>query len=218
MRKAQRNNLVEAIQSVGIDPLDFEVQEYDDVNKVHIKHRYTSSWFNVCFEGGLFKGKYVVGDNPEWLVTPSTTWHSMFPKIITWLREVKTDFETPDKLAELQKQVQALSMASDSIIDNTPFTSDEQKQIEGKLQMMVEHAQRTYSLSLAQVKAFNDKLDYVVKASRRLGRKDWFLLFAGAIFTYVPILLPPEAIRDMSLSLLKAIGHLHGFSDFPLLP
>ena len=28
----------------------------------------------------------------------------------------------------------------------------------------------------------------------------------------------PEAIRDMSLGLLKAIGHLQGFSDLPLLP
>jgi hypothetical protein len=142
----------------------------------------------------------------------------MFPKITNWLIEVKNDLETPDKLTELRRKAQLLSTISDSITENTPFTSDEQKHIADQLQLMVERAQRTYSLSPAQVKAFNEKLEYVVKASHRLGRKDWFLLFAGALFTYLPVLLPPEAIRDMSLSLLKAIGHLHGFPDLPLLP
>ena len=73
MQKAQRNKLVEAIQAIGFDPLDFEIKENDDdVNQVHIKHKYTPSWFDVRFEGGLLKGKYVVGDGLEWSTTPST--------------------------------------------------------------------------------------------------------------------------------------------------
>ena len=83
---------------------------------------------------------------------------------------------------------------------------------------MVERAQHTYSLSAEQVKDLNEKLDYVIDASHRLGRKDWFLLFAGAVFTYLPVLLPPDAIVDMSLGLLRAIGHFHGFPDLTLLP
>jgi hypothetical protein len=218
MQKVERNNLVEAIQSVGLNPLDFELQENDQLFDVHIKHKYTSSWFDVRFEDGLLKGKYVVGDGLEWQTSPSTSWHAMHPRLRTWLGEVKSDLETPDKLTELQKKAQLLSVASDSITDNTPFSLDEQEQIADQLRIMVDRAQRTYSLSPTQVKAWNERLEYVVKASRRLGRKDWFLLFAGAIFTYLPVLLPPEAIRDMSLNLLKAIGHLHGFSDLPLLP
>jgi hypothetical protein len=218
MQKVQRNNLVDAIQSLGLNPLDFELQENDQPFDVRIKHKYTSSWFDVRFENGLLKGKYVVGDGIEWPTSPSTSWHSMHPRVITWLEEVKRDLETPDKLAELQKKAQFLSVASDNITENTPFTPDEQKQIVDQLQIMVEIAQQTYSLSPAQVKDLTKKLEYVVDASHRLGRKDWFLLFAGAIFTYLPILLPPEAIRDMSLGLLKAIGHLHGFSDLSFLP
>jgi hypothetical protein len=217
MQKVERNNLVEAIQSVGLNPLDFELQE-NDLFDVHIKHKYTASWFDARFEDGLLKGKYVVGDSIEWLTSPSTGWSAMRPRVKTWLEEVKRDVETPDKLAELQKKAQLLSASSDSITENTPFTSDEQEHIVEQLQIMVEVAQRRYSLSPAQVKAWNDKLEYVVEASHRLGRKDWFLLFAGAIFTYLPIFLPPEAILDMSLGLLKAIGHLNGFSDLSFLP
>lgn len=217
MQKAQRNKLVDAIQAIGLNPLDFEITENDDdVNEVHIKHKYTSSWFDVHFEGGLLKGKYVVGDGLEWATTPSTIWQYMNTKITMWLGEVKSDIETPDKLAELRKKAQLLSAVSDSITENTPFTSDEQRHIVDQLQVLVERVQSTYSLSAAQVNALSEKLEYVVKALPRLGRKDWFLLFAGALFTYLPVLLPPEAIRDISLSFLKAIGHLHGFSD--LLP
>ena len=77
MQKVQRNNLVEAIQSVGLDPLDFELQENDNLFEVHIKHKYTSSWFDARFEGGLGKGKYVVGDGLEWGTVPSTHWGEM---------------------------------------------------------------------------------------------------------------------------------------------
>jgi hypothetical protein len=115
----------------------------------------------------MLKGKYVVGDGLEWQTSPRSAWHYMFPKNTNWLIEVKNDLETPDKLTELRRKAQLLSTISDSITENTPFTSDEQKHIADQLQLMVERAQRTYSLSPAQVKAFNEKLEYVVKASHR---------------------------------------------------
>jgi hypothetical protein len=70
MQKKQRNILVESIQAVGLNPLDFELQENDQLFDVHIKNKHTSSWFDVRFEGGLLKGKYVVGDDPEWSTPP----------------------------------------------------------------------------------------------------------------------------------------------------
>jgi hypothetical protein len=129
---------------------------------------------------GSITGSYVVGDGPEWRSVPSSTSHGgLLPRITAWLREVKRDIETPDKWAELQKKAQLLSAASDSITENSPFTSFEQNQIADQLRVMVERAQRTYSLSAAQTKALNEKLDYVAEASHRLGRKDWFLLLLG---------------------------------------
>ena len=218
MEKWKKNDLVETMQTVGLDPLQFELEESDD-GKVRIKHKYSPSWFTFRYDGGSITGSYVVGDGPEWGSVPSSTWHGgLLPRITTWLKSVKDYIETPDKWAELQKKAQLVSAASDSITENSPFTSFEQNHIADQLQVMVERAQHTYSLSAAQIKALNERLDYVVEASHRLGRKDWFLLFAGVIFTYLPTLLPPEAIRDMSLGLLKAIGHLQGFSDLPLLP
>ena len=63
------------------------------------------------------------------------------------------------------------------------------------------------------------KLDYLVNAARRLGRKDWLIVCAGVILTLIiGAVLPPSAPRDMFLGLLRAIGHLYGLPDLPTLP
>ena len=172
LEKWKKNNLVETMQTVGLDPLQFELEE-NDGGQVRIKHKCSPSCFTFRYDGGLITGSSVVGDGLEWQIVPSSSWQALLPRITTWLQEVKCDIETPDKWAELQKKARLLSAAPESIIENTPFTPDEQNQIADQLQFMVERARRTYSLSEAQVKALNEKLDYVVDASHRLGRKDW---------------------------------------------
>ena len=133
MEKWKKNDLVETMQTVGLDPLQFELEESDD-GKVRIKHKYSPSWFTFRYDGGSITGSYVVGDGPEWGSVPSSTWHGgLLPRITTWLST----------------------------------------------------------------------------ASYGRARTTHILAFSGA---------EPEAIRDMSLGLLKAIGHLQGFSDLPLLP
>ena len=58
-------------------------------------------------------------------------------------------------------------------------------------------------------KPLDVKLDYLINASRRLGRKDWLNVCAGTILVYIlTASVPPEGARDMFLGILRAIGHL----------
>jgi hypothetical protein len=109
------------------------------------------------------------------------SWHAIIPRIGRWLEDIKRDLETPDLWAELQREAELLGAYSDDVTENTPFTADEQKEIAGRLQEFAEHARRTYSLSGAQMRVLDAKLDYLVNAARRLGRKDWRNVFIGAI-------------------------------------
>jgi hypothetical protein len=85
MEKWKKNDLVETMQTVGLDPLQFELEESDD-GKVRIKHKYSPSWFTFRYDGGSITGSYVVGDGPEWGSVPSSTWHGgLLPRITTWL-------------------------------------------------------------------------------------------------------------------------------------
>src|ERR1700731_270381 len=100
-------------------------------------------------------------------------WLTIPPRISSWLEEVKRDLETPDLWAELQRDAERLHVAtSDDVTENTPFTLVEQNEIAERLQALAEDARRTYSLSEAQMRVLNAKLDYLVNASHRLGRKD----------------------------------------------
>ena len=144
------------------------------------------------------------------------SWGSIIPRISTWLKDVKLDTDTPDLWAELQRDAELLRGAtSDDVTDNTPFTPDEQNQIAARLQELAEQMRRTCSLSAAQTRTFDAKLDYLVNASRRFGRKDWLILCAGVIVTAT---IPSEAARGMFMALLRTTGHLYGLPDIPMLP
>jgi hypothetical protein len=217
MQKWKNNEIFEAIQAVGLDPKEFDLEDAD--GEVRIKHKWSTSCFTFADDPSHYVGRYVVGDGPDWPFE-AYSWQAVIPRISRWLGEVKGDLKTPDLWAELHRDDQLLfSATSDDVTGNTRFTPDEQNEIATRLQTLAEDARRTYSLSAEQVRVLDAKLAYLVNAARRLGRKDWLNVCAGVILTLIiGAVLPPSAPRDMFLGLLQAIGHLYGLPDLPMLP
>ena len=216
LNKWKRNQIVEAIQTVGLDPRHFDLE--DDGSQARIKHKWSPSCFTIRSNGVHYDVSYVVGDGMEWPAS-AYSWQTIPTRICSWLEEVKRDLATPDLWAELQREARLLGTVSDDVTENTPFTLDEQSEIAARLQALTEHARHTYSLSATQMQAVDAKLDYLVNAARRLGRKDWLNVWAGAILSLIlTASVPPEAARDMFLGLVRVIGHLWGVPDLPMLP
>ena len=213
LQKPKRNDVYKAIEGVGLDPRDFDL---DDVGaEVGIKHRWSESYFIVGGGPGHYKGTYVVGDAPEWPYEVYS-WQALIPRIERWLGDVKRDLETPDLWAELRRDAELLGAASGGPAENTPFTPDEQEEIAGQLQALRDHVRRTYSLSEPQLRLLDEKLDYLVEATRRLGRTDWRAVFVGVMCTFVlSAALPPQSAPHILLTLLHGIGHLYGFPQLP---
>jgi hypothetical protein len=207
LQKWMRNDIFQAIQAAGLDPKEFELE--DDGSEARIKHKWSASCFIIARKSGYYSSRYVVVDGPEW---PADTysWQASAARVSAWLAEVKRDLETPDLWAELQRESQLLGANADDVA--------EQKEIVARLQALAEHVRRTYRLSASQMRALDAKLDYLADAARRLGRKDWLNVCAGAILGYIlTAMLPPEAARDMFLRLLQAVGHLYGLPHLPML-
>ena len=138
------------------------------------------------------------------------------PRVSTWLNEVKRDLEIPDLWAELRREAELLGGASNAVDENTPFTPEQQKEIAGRLQELVEYARRTYSLSEPEMQILSAKVDYLVGAADRIGRIDWRNAFAGVILGFIlTAALSPESARHIVLTLLRAIGHLYGLPELP---
>jgi hypothetical protein len=101
-------------------------------------------------------------------------------------------------------------IASNEVTENTPFTPEEQKEIVGRLDELANYVRKTHSLSRAQMQALDEKLEYLVDASGRLGRKDWLNAFIGVTLAFMlSAALAPEAARAMFLTFLRAIGLLY---------
>jgi hypothetical protein len=182
MQKWKKNEIFEAIQAVGLDPKEFDLEDAD--GEVRIKHKWSTSCFTLGDDPSHYVGRYVVGDGPD-RPFEAYSWQAIIPRISRWLGGVKGELETPDLWVELERDARLFFGAtSDDLAANTPFTPEEQTEIAARLQTLAEHARRTYSLSAAQMQALDAKLDYLVNASRRLGRKDWQRLCWGrSLFT-----------------------------------
>ena len=207
LRKWQKNKIFEAIQAVGFDPREFDLDESD--TEVRIKHKWSASYFVVRGGPGHYVEHSVVGDPPAFSYD-AYSWPALMSRVSRWLEDVDRDLATPDLWAERQREVKLLGPGSDSVTENTPFTPDEQKEIAERLQELAEHARHAYSLSRAQSRVLDAKLDYLISAAGRLGRIDWRNTFAGAILGFIlTAALPPEFARDILLTPLRAIGHLY---------
>jgi hypothetical protein len=213
LQKWQRNILFEAIQAVGLNPRDFDLT--DSGAEIQIKHKWSKSIFIIGGRPGHYVGRYVVGDGPDWPYD-AYSWQASTTRVSTWLQEVKRDLETPDLWAELRREVHLLGVGSNEVTDNTLFTQDEQKQIEERLRGLAKHVSDASSLSEAQKQILDEKIDYLVDSSRRLGRKDWLNIFIGVILGYLlSTALSPDVARGIFSTCLRAIGLL--YPELPLL-
>jgi hypothetical protein len=213
LQKWQRNSIFESIQSFGLDPRDFDMERVQA--ETRIKHKLSASFFVVGGSASHYSLRNVVGDGVEW-PSEAYSWGTVVHRIQTWLEEVKRDVAMPDLWAELQRETELFRAYSDGVIENTPFTPIEQKEIASRLQEMVDRARRVGSLSMEQLQVLNTKVDYLTRAAGRLGRIDWRNAFAGSILAYLlTMTLPPESARDIVVQLFLAIGHFYGLRELP---
>lgn len=213
LRKIKKNEIIKAIQTAGLDPREFDLGE--DENEAWIKHKPSNASFTISGDPSKYVGQYVSGDSQPWTYE-KYNWVGVMLKVSLWLYEVKRDIETPDLWAELQNEAELLEVTYDKDTENTPFTPEEKKKIAQQFNEFADYAQRTYSLSAAQMNVLNAKLDYLVKATDRLGRVDWRNALLGVIIGYVlTIALSPESARSMFFILLRGISQIHGFPALP---
>jgi hypothetical protein len=126
----------------------------------------------------------------------------------------------PDLWAELQRDVQLLLGAGPGEAnENTPFTSEEQKDLERRLREVETRVRDPYSLSERQIEILHNKVDYLVGVAGRSVRIDWRNILVGVLCSYiVAVALPSEFAHPFMIHFFHAIRHLfeHGPPDLPL--
>ncbi|MBA2554459.1 MAG: hypothetical protein H0V10_12390, partial [Geodermatophilaceae bacterium] len=100
-----------------------------------------------------------------------------------WAGDVKRDLDTPDLWADLRRRQVLLTSAGYEAIGNTPFTPDEQLEVAAQLLEIKEYVKATSSLTSEQTLLVEAWFNEAEAATRRLGRKDWLLLFLGVVLS-----------------------------------
>jgi hypothetical protein len=147
-------------------------------------------------------------------------WSSVLPHVEQWASDVKRyaeiDAQIPDLWAEFRQGEQFLDDVQNSNAENTPFDPGELAEITRLLRGIKDRAQQVYSLTNDQTEYLEARLEGVEEASHRIGRKDWLLLFYGALFNLIISgILPPPVIEHILVSVLQGLGHLFGIGGPP---
>lgn len=212
LNKVEGNELFRQILEVGLDPIEFTMET--NARWPGIIHFPSGSYFRVKLSNWTMKFlvRKLVG-NGRISYQRGLAWADVIKSAAGWCGEVKE----PDLWAELQHAKEVFSAAQRQDAENSSFSDDEQEDIATELKKVKEYVKQTYSLSSEQVSRIEVRLDEAAKASGRLGRKDWVLLFSGTILTLIATdLVSPDVAHHIFVMALHGLSHLFGMGNNPI--
>jgi len=215
LTRRQRNDIFDALQTQGVDPRDCELAAFeltaDNWPHVVIRHAPTNSMFELSLEPTRYRFKWHVRDGPiSGAGNASKDWDDVLEQLGYWAEEVQYVARTPDFWKEM------LAAAQQPEASNAPFTPDEQAEISRRLDEIKQLVRENFDLTSEQLIAVEQRLDDAEEASKRLGRKDWMLMFYGAVMsTFITDAVPPGVIQTVVTTVLHGIAHLFGSGGPP---
>lgn len=190
LTKALRNEIFEAVVAGGLNvaecELHYEGSSYKD--RFVVEHVPTKSWIQAKVVGStqtLYECKQRVGTDPAQVLTDSpVSWAFALQNIARWAKVVIAWEGAPD-LWELRHNWEFLSGQQSGDSANTPFTEEELEAISAQLAAIKESVKKIVKLTAEQEAKIDVRFDEAEKASKRIGRKDWVLLFGGSVLSLI---------------------------------
>lgn len=130
-------------------------------------------------------------------------------QISNWGAAVQRWIESPNEWDVPRSSREQVPGAFSLDSGNVPFAADEQASISAQLKEIAETVKKTYELTAQQSAHIDRKFEEAEKASRRMGRKDWGLLFGGAVFSLILAdVITPGIAGHILMMIEHGIGHL----------
>jgi hypothetical protein len=160
-----------------------------------------------------FESRVTDGPSGNW---DHVKWDKVLQHVEHWAREVEYVSKTPDFWEELRRPPEILAAVQRGEVSNAPFTPDEQAEISHRLDGIKQLVREKFELTEQQLAAIDQRLDDAKEACGRLGRKDWLMVFYGAVMsTFMTDEIPPHVIQTIVTTVVHGIGHLFGVGGPP---
>jgi hypothetical protein len=207
LKRVEKNQLLELIAEHDFQPSEFRLTQ-DDRSTI-VDHASSSSRFTISRAWAPLTAEAKIG-NSETLHLPDS-WLDVKFEFGRWLDDVKVELDTPDLWEELRRGSELLSLGLHRDLANAPFSPTEQAQIAQQLTEIKQYVKKNCELTSEQTARIDLRFDDAEEASRRLGRKDWILLFGGALFGLVlSAVVPPEVMQHVLIMTEQGLRHLFG--------
>jgi hypothetical protein len=216
----ERNMIYEAIMQTNLDPVEFNLEITGET--AVISHDSGSAYAfdyvkpTMDADAPYYRILVHVIDGSTRTFTCTTPISSLIPSIKSWAKEAKLVAQTPDLWAELQRSRELIVNVQQTDSSNMPFTQDEQKQIAAQLQEIKKQIREQFELTSEQTAQVDERLDEIVEASKRMGRKDWFIYFLGTITALIITATVTAGIGEHIFTMfIHALGHLFAGGSEP---
>jgi hypothetical protein len=220
LQTTQRNEVLATVRAARLEPANFEwgsALRYRGSQAV-LTHTATSSFYDFIFDGGLWKGAWQPTREAPLASETLGTWINVLRAVSGWLDVLRAEIEAPDLWAELQRERSAVMGPALEEPANTPFSSDEREIISTQIRALKEYVADAYELTAHQQRELEARLDYVEAAAGRMGRIDWWNLFAGALINLaLAAIVPVHAIQAILVMAAHGLAGLFGNAP-PALP
>jgi hypothetical protein len=210
LTKAERNAIFELVQESDLDPADFAPPSNQDDGDTWLEHKPSASLY-IIGEEDLASGLRPIARQVG--AGPSEARHvgDLLGEVAGWLRGIEHDLNTPDLWAEFARERETLNSPVPAPADNTPFTADEQAEIEQRLSDVAKYAVESGKFEDDELRVLNAKIDYLIESSKHARRFDWREQIVGALVgAVVGNVLPQGATLDVLNMIVGTVGHLIG--------
>ncbi len=211
LTKPERNRIYRSITESDLDPGQCKLTVTDD--RAEIFH-VSGSTFEISLmrkrrNDPRYEISAKVVDGRSRFYNVIGTFYYVLEPLQDWTKEVKLVTESPDYWAEMSRSRELIADLEQGDTGNAPFTQNEQRQIAAHLQEVKKQVKEQLALSNEQMERIEERLDEAAEASKRMGRKDWLLLFSGTIFTVIVTdIVTPGVAEHIFTMVINSLGHL----------
>lgn len=215
--KSQKNEILELIKEVGLDPFNFEwsVVSSSMTHELQVSRiDYVVSGFFYTFD--IHKGNHYAIYSPgkEMLLGKQYpgSWEYQRQYVRNWLSYLRREIDQPNLWAEILKYQLPPGSELGPDISNEPFAAYQVEKILSGLNQVRAYLEEQGLASEEQKRFVNERLNYLADAAKRQGRKDWIYTCIGVLVTIATALaLAPEQAKTLWYLIRDAIAGIIQF-------
>ncbi|MBA7510499.1 hypothetical protein ES705_02484 [subsurface metagenome] len=222
LMKSQKNDIFKVIRHMGLKPSEFQWEERNswwmaDVQVSALLHRRTGYYFVFDFDGESHRAERSPGRDSPVERELTEHWGIQCQYAMGWLGYLKREVEAPDLWTIFLRETKLTEAAPSAHITNSPFVVEEQRDISTRLREIEKHLITTQNLTRKHTEFIRKEFDYLRKAVKRVGRRDWLNIAFGVLFLIAAkIKLDPSAALELFQRVTDNLRHI--ISKTPLLP